>query len=90
MQIYYDVSEGLFDFFSIEMKTVCKIFFRKPERRHHSENLVGKWKDNIKSELKEMVLADLDWTRLARNRDRYRDIVSTTGVFLVRQNAENF
>jgi hypothetical protein len=41
-------------------------------RRHRR-----RWKDNIKMNLGEIGIRDLDWIRLAHDRDRWRVLVNT-------------
>jgi hypothetical protein len=49
-----------------------------------------RWENNIKMDLQEEGCGFMDWIELARDRQRWRALVSAAMNFRVLQNAENF
>jgi hypothetical protein len=66
-----------------EERKLYKILMRKTE----GKRLLGRqrrgWEDGIRMYLREIGLGDVDWIRLAQNRDRWRAVVSTVMNLLV-------
>jgi hypothetical protein len=49
----------------------------KPEGRRPLGRPRCRWEDEIRMDLREIGLGDVDWIRLAQDRDRWRAVVST-------------
>jgi hypothetical protein len=60
-----------------EVRGAYNILVRKPEGRRPLGRPRRKWEDNIKMDLREIGFEDVDWIRLAHDRDRWRALVST-------------
>ena len=56
---------------------VHRVLVGKPEGKRTLGRLRRKWKDNIKMDLKEVGGGCEDWMGLAKDRDRWRALVST-------------
>jgi hypothetical protein len=60
-----------------ERRETCRLFVGKPE----GMRLLGKprrrWLDNIRMDLVEVEWGDVDWIRLAQDRDRWRALVNS-------------
>jgi hypothetical protein len=60
-----------------EMSGAYNILVRKNEGRRPLGRPRRRWEDNIKMDLGEIGFGDLDWIRLAQDRDRWRALVNT-------------
>ena len=69
---------------------VHKVLVGKPERKRPLGRPRRRWEDNIKMDLQEVGRSCGDWIGLAKDRDRWRVLVSTVMNFRVPQNAGNF
>ena len=59
-----------------EERGVYRVLVGKPEGRRPLERPRRRWVDNIKMNLKEVGCRYMDWIVLARDRDRWRTLVS--------------
>jgi hypothetical protein len=59
-----------------EERKVYKVLVRKPEGKRPLGRPRRKWEDGIRMDLREIVLGDVDWIKLAQDRDRWRAVVS--------------
>jgi hypothetical protein len=48
----------------------------KPEGKRPLGRPRGRWEDNIKMDLQEVVYGGMDWIKLAQDRDRWRALVN--------------
>jgi hypothetical protein len=55
---------------------VYKVSVGKPEGKTPFGRPRRRWEDGIRIDLREIGLGGVDWIRLARNRDRWRAVVS--------------
>jgi hypothetical protein len=53
------------------------ILVGRPEGRRPLGRPRRRWEDNIKMDLGEMGFGDVDWIRMAQDRDRWRALVNT-------------
>jgi len=60
------------------------------EERGVCRFLVGKWMDNIRTDLQEVGCGYMDWIGLAQDRDRWRTLVSAVMNFWVPKYGGNF
>jgi hypothetical protein len=60
-----------------EVRDAYNILVGKPEGRRPLGRRRCRWKDNIKMDLREIVFGDVDWIRLAQDRDQWRALVNT-------------
>ena len=51
------------------------------------EDLRGSWEDNIKMDVQEVEWEDVDWVKLAQDRDNWRDVVNMMTNLQVPQNS---
>jgi hypothetical protein len=51
------------------------------------EDLRGSWEDNIKMDIQEVEWKDVDWVKLAQDRDNWRDVVNMMTNLQVPQNS---
>jgi hypothetical protein len=58
------------------VKNTYKIFVGKPEGKRPLGRHRRRWKDNIKTNLKEIWFADVEWIHLAQDRERWRAVVN--------------
>jgi hypothetical protein len=56
---------------------VYRLLVRKPERKRPLGRPRRRWIDNIKMELLEIGLSDVDWIGLAQDRYRWRALVNS-------------
>ena len=68
---------------TVGIKMICNFYNLIPEGKRPLGRLVRRWKDNIKMELQEVRCEDMDWMELAKDRDRWRALVSTVMNFRV-------
>jgi hypothetical protein len=59
-----------------EERKVYKVLVVKPEGKRPLGKPRRRWEDGIRMDLREIGLGDVDWTRLAQDRDRWRAVVS--------------
>jgi hypothetical protein len=61
-----------------EMRKVCKILVRKPEGKKRPVGRTRRrWKDSIRTDLREIGWKGVDWMRLAQDRDQWWAVVNT-------------
>jgi hypothetical protein len=60
-----------------EMIKANKILVGKPEQKRPFGRPRRRWKDNIKTNLREMVREGVEWMHLAQERDQWRVLVNT-------------
>ena len=60
-----------------EEKRVFRVLVGKPEGRRPLGRPRRRWMDNIRMDLQEVGCGNVDWIGLARDRDRWRTLVST-------------
>jgi hypothetical protein len=60
-----------------EVRSAYNILVGKPEGSRPLRRPRRRWKDNIKMDLREIGFGDVDWIRLAQDRDRWRALVNT-------------
>jgi len=66
-----------------EERGVYRVLVGKPEGRRPLGRPRRRWVDNIRTDLQEMGCGYMDWIGLARDRDRWRRLVSTVKNFRV-------
>jgi hypothetical protein len=59
-----------------EERKVYKVLVGKPEGKRPLERPRRRWEDGIRMDLREIGLGGVDWIRLARDRDRWRAVLS--------------
>jgi hypothetical protein len=59
-----------------EERKVYKVLVGKPEVKIPLGRPSRRWEDGIRMDLSEIGLGDVDWIRLAQDRDRWRAVVS--------------
>jgi hypothetical protein len=59
-----------------EGRKVYKVLVGKPEGKRPLGRPRSRWEDGIRIDLREFGLGDVDWIRLAQDRDRWRAAVS--------------
>jgi hypothetical protein len=59
-----------------EERKVYKVLVGKPEGKRPLVRPRRRWEDGIRMDLRETGLGDVNWIRLARDRDRWRAVVS--------------
>jgi hypothetical protein len=59
-----------------EERKVYKILVGKPEGKRPRGRPRRRWEDEIRMDLRETGLGDVDWIRLAQDMDRWRAVVS--------------
>jgi hypothetical protein len=60
-----------------EVRGAYNILVGKPGGRRLLGRPRSKWEDNIKMDLGEIGFGDVDWIRLAQDKDRWRALVNT-------------
>jgi hypothetical protein len=63
----------------VEMRNTHKFLVRIPERKKP----FGRWESNIRMYLREVLLEDVAWMRVAQNGDHLRALVNVVMNFLV-------
>ena len=66
-----------------EGRGVYRVLVRKPGGKRPLGKPRLRWEDNIKMDLQEVGCERMDWVELARDRDRWRALVSTVMNFMV-------
>jgi hypothetical protein len=69
--------------FIIRVHAAIKVLVGKPEGKRPLGRPRRRWEDNIKMDLQEVGKGCGDWMELAKNRNRWRKLVSTVMNFLV-------
>jgi hypothetical protein len=59
-----------------EERKVYKVLVGKPEGKRPLGRPRRRWEDGIRMDLRETGLGDVDWIRLAQDRDRWRAVVN--------------
>jgi hypothetical protein len=59
-----------------EGRGVYRVLVGKPERKRPLERPRRRWEDNIKMDLQEVGRRGMDWIELAKDRDRWRELVN--------------
>jgi hypothetical protein len=59
-----------------EIKKVYKVLVEKPEGKGPLGRPRRRWEDGIRMDIREIGLGDVDWIRLAQDRDLWRAVVS--------------
>jgi hypothetical protein len=59
-----------------ESKGVYRVLLWKPEGKRPLERPRHSWEDNIKMDLQEVGCGDVDWIKLAQERDRWLPLVN--------------
>jgi hypothetical protein len=59
-----------------EERKVYKVLMGKPEGKRPLGRPRRRWEDGIRMDLREIGLGNVDWIRLAEDRDRWRSVVS--------------
>jgi hypothetical protein len=59
-----------------EERKVCKVLVGKPEGKRPLGRPRLRWEDGIRVDLSKIDLGDVDWIRLAQDRDRWRAVVN--------------
>ena len=73
-----------------EERGVYRVLVGKPEGRRPLGKPRRRWGDNIRTDLQEVGCVYMDWIGLARDRDRWRTLVSAVMNLRVPRNAGNF
>jgi hypothetical protein len=60
-----------------EVRGSYNILVGRPEGRRPLGRLRRRWEDNIKMDLREIGLGDVDWIHWAQDRDKWRSLVNT-------------
>jgi hypothetical protein len=66
-----------------EERKVYRVSVGKPEGKRPLVRPRRRWEDGIRMDLREIGLGDVDWIRLAQDRDRCRAVVSAVMNLLV-------
>jgi hypothetical protein len=59
-----------------EERKLYKVLVGRPEGKRPLERPRRRWEDGIRMDLGEIGLGDVDWIRLAQDRDRWRAVVN--------------
>jgi hypothetical protein len=59
-----------------EERKVYKVLVGKPEGKRPLGRQRRRWEDGIRMDLREIGLGDVDWIRLAQDRDRWRVVMN--------------
>jgi hypothetical protein len=60
-----------------------KVLVGKPEGKRPLGRPTRRWKNGIRIDLREIGLEDVDWIRMAQDRDRWQGVVSAVTNFRV-------
>jgi hypothetical protein len=66
-----------------EKRPAYRLLIGKPEGKRPLGRTIRKWIDNIKMDLLEIVMCDVDWIALAQDRYRWRALVNAVMNFWV-------
>jgi hypothetical protein len=66
-----------------EEKGVYRVLVGNHEGKRPLGRPRSRWKDNIKTDLQEVGCGDIDWIELARDRDRWRELMNAVMNFRV-------
>jgi hypothetical protein len=66
-----------------EMRGVYRVLVRKPEGMNLHGRLRRRWEDNIQMDLQELGCGGIDWIDLARDREKWRAVVTAVMNFRV-------
>jgi hypothetical protein len=58
-----------------EKRNACRLLVGKPEGKRPLGRPRRRWMDNIRMDLGEVGCGDVDWIGLAKDRNRWRDLV---------------
>jgi hypothetical protein len=58
-----------------------RILLGKPEGKKPLGRPIHRWEDNIKMDLREIRMGDMNWVDLAQNRDQWRALVNVVTNF---------
>jgi len=72
-----------------ERRGVYKVLVEKPEGKRTLGKPRCRWTDNIKTDIQEVELGDMDWVALAQDRDRWWALVNAALNFWVPLNVGN-
>jgi len=73
-----------------ERRSVYRVFVGKPEGKRPLGRNNRRWEDNIKMDILEVGCGVMDWIELAKDRDRWRALVTAVVNLRVPLNAGNF
>jgi hypothetical protein len=73
-----------------EIRNAYNILVGKPEGKRPLGRPWRRWEDNISMDLREIGWEDVDWIRLAQNKDQWRAFVNAVLNLWVPQNEGNF
>jgi hypothetical protein len=73
-----------------EKLNAYRVLMRKSERMRPLGRLTHRLEDNIKTDLREIVWAGMDWINMAETRDQWRALVNTVMNLRVQQNVGKF
>jgi hypothetical protein len=59
-----------------EERKVYKVLAGKPEGKRPPGTPRRRWEDGVRMDIREIGLGDVEWIRLAQDRDRWRAVVS--------------
>jgi hypothetical protein len=59
-----------------EGRVVYRVLVGKPEGKRPVGRLRRRWKDNIKMDIQEVGSGDMDWIKLAQDKDRWQALVN--------------
>jgi hypothetical protein len=59
-----------------EVRKVYKVLVGKPEGKRPLGRPRRRWEDRVRMDLREIGLEDVDWIRLAQDKDQWRAVVS--------------
>jgi len=59
-----------------ERRGVYKVLVGKPEGKRPLRRPTRRWEDSITIDLRKVECGDMDWTELAKERDRWRALVN--------------
>jgi hypothetical protein len=59
-----------------EGRGVYRVLVGKPDVKRPLERASRRWDDNIKMDLQEVGCGGMEWTELAHDRDRWRELVN--------------
>jgi len=66
-----------------ERKGIKRVVVGKPEGKRPLGRPRRRWEDNIKMDLQEVGCGDIDWINLAKDRDRWRTLLTDVMNLLV-------